>query len=221
MSYIKQYCRTLISNTFVLGIVGLGLALSLWSGRAVYNFYGVDYSVVVPATVLSTQKHVTTNSGGRLNIGYSIEYAYEYGGRAYQSTRYRYSHSTPSTVLELRPGDVIDALIDPNNPGDSVIVYELTITNWVGLVLGLILIVFGLVIHGKTMPFDDEPQRLNRMLCDIPEELKVAVASALGSKPDRSAITESTSLLTRNLCVDVHTAKKLVRLIAKARNIDL
>ena len=152
MRYLKTYIRTFFENQFLLAFFILGLALSFISLKAMYYYYFSDYSVPVIATVVGANETVITNSGGRENRSYVLKYTYQFEGKTYRSDRYQHSHSTPSVILQHKPGDTLEAYLNPNDPADAVIVNEITWTNILGSILGPLLVFGSLILHGRLSP---------------------------------------------------------------------
>ncbi len=151
MRTFKNYFKTLFQNQFVLGFLILGAALLFISVRPIYHYYYGDYSIPVLATVVNTREIKNTNSGGQTYRSFVINYTYEYDGKSYLSNRYRYSHDTPRDVLQYKPGDTLQAFVNPEHPSQAVIVNEYTWTNIIGCILGLSLVVGSFIIHGRIL----------------------------------------------------------------------
>ncbi len=149
MKGLKTYFTTFFTNPFIMVFFCLGLALSFIGFRAMYHFYEGNYTVPVVATVVKAAKIEVTNSGGRLNQGYLIHYSYQHDGQGYQSDRYSYSYDTPKDVLQFEPGDTLTAYVNPENPNYAVIENEFTWTNIAACVLGVFLILWAFVVHGR------------------------------------------------------------------------
>jgi len=211
MRYLKHYLTTFFQDGFMTGVLGLSIALSFISFQALYQFYQVDYSIEVPATVVEVRENVATNSGGRTNRGYTLLYAYEYEGSFYESSRYNYSFDTPREVLELTSGDRITALLNPADPSDAVIVDEISWFNFLGAGLGVLLFFVALVGHARLFPFYEKAATVDDLLETLSPELRQQVLERLEKAPPERRMFEASSLLTRNLGVDVTVARKMVR----------
>ncbi len=148
MGGLKTYLATFFTNWFVLGVFCLGIALSFYGGRAIYQFYYGNYSVPVVASVIDTRTIETTRNGTP-KYSYQIHYGYQYEGKNYDSHRYAHSYSTPSDVLEFGPGDTLTAYVNPEDPGDAVIVNEFSKMNVAACVLGVTLIFWSFIVHAK------------------------------------------------------------------------
>lgn len=152
MPILIHYIKTFFQNQFMLAVFILGGVLLFLGMKSFYHYYFSNYSIPVTATVVETKEIITTNSGGRRNTSYVLKYTYTLNGVTYQSDRYRHSHSTPRDVLQYKPGDTLKALVSSEQPGDAVIVSEFTWTNILGIILGSLLMVGSLIIHGKMTP---------------------------------------------------------------------
>jgi|GEM_PF-5698952 len=214
--------KTLFKTPFVLAFLILGIALSFIGIKACYYYYYfVDYSIPVMATVIESYETTTTNSGGRRNTSYVVKYTYNFEGNTYQSKRYKHSHDTSRDILQYHSGDTLEAFINPDDPSDAVIINEFTWTNVLAGILGIILIFTSLIIHSKLSPYDKTEGNIEDLFNTIPNELKLQVISILNNISVEHKFFESASFLTSRLKIDIHTAKKLVKIIAKEGGINI
>lgn len=134
-----------------------GLIFTGLGARAFWYFVTDPATEPVQATVTLSRQRMNPQTDSRRNIyAYDFEYRYEYAGKTYTSDRYHYqTGSNFEAVKSLRPGQRIQAWVDPDNPAQSIVVKGWSWLNLAWLIVGLVLLIAPILMHRAMSKLED------------------------------------------------------------------